>query len=152
MVAGSLLNNPGAIIYMPVDTEKYVELLCNMSLLSLCIPLSFNILLLLLCSVFGFLTRKLPDNFNESWYIFISVSTTIFLWIAFFPTYLMAFYAYHKAALLALALILNASVTILCLFVPKIYVIFFVDEKNIKVTNFETNRFENQTTVTEKSI
>ncbi len=144
MVLSSLLNHPGDILYMPVKTEKYVELLCNMPVLSLAIPLSFNILLLLLCSVFGFLTRKLPDNFNESWYIFISVSTTIFLWIAFFPTYLMAFYGYHKAALLALALILNGSVTILCLFVPKMYVIFFVDETDIKVTNFTDIEFENK--------
>ena len=137
VTAASVLHNPGAIFFQPVRTTEYVELLCNMPLMSLVIPLSFNISLLLLCAVFGFLTRKLPDNFNESWYIFISVSTTIFIWIAFLPTYLMAFYAYHKAALLALALILNASVTILCLFVPKIYALYFVDEKNIKITNFD---------------
>ena len=127
---------------MPVETEEYVELLCNMPLLSLVVPLSFNLLLLVLCTIFGFLTRKLPENFNESWYIFISVSTTIFIWIAFLPTYLMAFYAYHKAALLALALILNASVTILCLCAPKIYVIYFIDEKHVKTTNFEATDFD----------
>jgi hypothetical protein len=131
---------------MPVLTEEYVELLCNMPLLSLVIPLSFNLLLLLLCAVFGFLTSKLPDNFNESWYIFISVSTTLFIWIAFLPTYLMAFYAYHKAALLALALILNASVTILCLFVPKIYAVYFVDEKSIQITNFGNTNFSQKST------
>ena len=53
----------------------------------------------------------------------------------------MAFYATHKAALLALALILNASVTAICLFVPKIYAVYYVDEKHIKITNFSSTDF-----------
>ena len=142
MLVFSLLNNPGSQLYMPVDTVEYVELQCNMPLISLVVPMSFNLFLLFLCAIFGFLTRKLPDNFNESWYIFISVITTIFIWIAFVPTYLLAFYAYHKAALLALALILNSFIIMLCLFVPKLYALFFVDEKNIKSTNFDTNSFD----------
>ncbi|KAI0229622.1 Metabotropic glutamate receptor 5 [Lamellibrachia satsuma] len=130
---------PTARLNMPVVTEKYVELQCDLQLEALLIPLSFNILLLLLCAVFGFLTRQLPDNFNESWYIFISVVTTIFIWIAFLPTYLVAFYAYHKAALLSLALVLNGSVTLLCLFAPKLYAVYWIDEKKIKVSNFGDN-------------
>ncbi len=135
---------PRAQLNTPVVTERYVELQCDLQLEALLIPLSFNILLLLLCAVFGFLTRQLPDNFNESWYIFISVVTTIFIWIAFLPTYLVAFYAYHKAALLSLALVLNASVTLLCLFVPKLYAVYWIDEKNIKVSNFNNLDFKDR--------
>ena len=131
---------PGALLKMPIPTERFVELLCVLPLQNLLIPLCFNLLLLVLCAIFGFLTRKLPDNFNESWYIFISVTTTLFVWIAFLPTYFVAFFAYHKAALLALALILNAAVTTLCLFAPKIYALYYVDEKRIKVTNW--NEFD----------
>lgn len=143
---------------MPVRSVQYVELLCKLPLHNLIIPLSFNLVLLIMCAVFGFLTRKLPDNFNESWYIFISVATTIFIWIAFLPTYIMAFYAYHKAALLSLVLILNSSVTIFCLYLPKLYALFFVDEAKIKVTNFDTTTFSKDdtnsvtTTVTDASI
>ena len=127
---------------MPIITDEYVELLCKFHLRDLMIPLGYNLLLLLLCAVFGFLTRKLPDNFNESWYIFISVTTTLFVWIAFFPTYIMAFYSYHKAALLSLALILNSCVTLVCLFVPKVYAVYYVDDKVIKITNFESSSFD----------
>ncbi len=130
-----------AQLVMPVATEKFVELQCDLPFLNIIAPLSFNLFLLLLCTVVGFLTCKLPDNFNESWYIFFSVSTTLFIWIAFLPTHMLAFYAYHKAALLALALILNAYVTIACLFLPKVYALFFVDEKQIKISNFDVTRF-----------
>ncbi len=143
-----LIEPPGATLHMPVATKKYVELTCNMPMWSLVIPLSLNLFLLLLCATFGFLTRKLPDNFNESWYIFISVSTTLFIWIAFLPTYILAFYAYHKSALLSLALNLNASITIMCLFAPKIYALFFVDDKLIKVTNFQESSFSMSSSVT----
>ena len=136
---------------MPVLTEQFVELLCVLPLQNLVIPLSYNLFLLLLCAVFGFLTRKLPDNFNESWYIFISVMTTLFVWIAFLPTYFVAFYAYHKAALLALALILNGAVTSLCLFTPKVYALYYIDEKDIKVTNFETSQFDSPSSNTEST-
>ena len=130
-----LYQPPVAAETMPVPTTEHVELSCLLPVVNLLSPLCYNILLLLLCAVYGFMTRKLPDNFNESWYIFISVTTTLFVWIAFLPTYFMAFYAYHKSALLGFALILNGVVTVLCLFAPKLYALYFVDESGIKVTN-----------------
>ena len=120
---------------MQVPTEKHVELFCDLPLEGLLIPLGYNLALIILCAVYGFLTRKLPENFNESWYIFISVSTTTFLWVVFLPTYFTTFYAYHQAALLAFCLILNASITLLCLYVPKIYAVYFVDEDKLKFDN-----------------
>ena len=137
-----VIDNPDASLVMPVRTEKSVELLCEMTMINLLLPLSYNLLMLFLCAIFGFLTRKLPDNFNESWYIFISATTTIFIWVAFLPTHMMAFYAYHKAALLSLALILNGTTTLICLFVPKLYALFFVNDQEIQITNFSTETSE----------
>lgn len=138
---------------MPVRTDEYVELVCTWEETAMLIPLSYNLGLLLLCALYGFLTRKLPDNFNESWYIFISVCTTAFLWIAFLPTYYSAFYAFHKSVLLAVAIILNVTVVMICLFVPKLYALWFLEEGDIKVTNFSSRGFDsnktNATDVTE---
>ena len=117
---------------MQVLTTRHVELLCELPLEDIMLCLSYNLLLVLLCAGHAFLTRKLPENFNESWYIFVSVSTTSFLWLVFLPTYFTAFYAYHQAALLAFCLLMNGTITLLCLYVPKIYAIYFVDEDNIQ--------------------
>ncbi len=125
---------PKASLQMPVLTVKQSELFCNVQLLVLVIPLSYNLLLLLLCAVYGFLTRKLPANFNESWYIFISVWTTMLLWIVLLPTYFTMFYAYYKAALLSFCLFMNALLTIMCMYVPKLYAIYFVDEGRFCLT------------------
>ena len=123
-------------LQMPVLTEPYVELYCDRPMVILMTPLVYNLMLLMLCCVFAFLTRELPDGFNESWYIFLSVSTTLFIWIAFLPTYFLTFYAYHKEALLALALLLNALACVICLFAPKVYALFYLGDEDIITSNF----------------
>ncbi len=115
-----------------VATTKHVELFCDLPLEEFLVPLTYNLALIVLCAVYGFLTRKLPENFNESWYIFVSVSKTTFLWTVFIPTYFTTFYAYHQASLLAFCLLLNATITLLCLFMPKIYAIYFVNEDDLQ--------------------
>ena len=48
------------------------------------------------------------------------------------PTYFTTYYSYHQAALLAFCLLLNATITLLCIFVPKLYAIYFVHENDLQ--------------------
>ena len=137
MAVTAFLTPPQARLEMPVRTEKLVELSCYLPIRALLFPMLFNIGVILLCAVHGFTTRKLPENFNESRYICISVLTTTFLWVVFLPAYFTAFYTYLQASILAFCLILNATVTLLCLFVPKIYAIYFVDEDQLKFATLQ---------------
>ena len=50
----------------------------------------------------------------------------------FLPTYLTTYYSYHQAALLAFCLLLNATITLLCIYLPKIYAIYFINEDDLK--------------------
>ena len=134
-VSGYVPSRP--TLQMPVLTEEYVELYCDRPMPILMTPLVFNLAILFVCCIFAFLTRKLPDGFNESMYIFLSVSTTLFIWIAFLPTYFLTFYAYHKEALLALALLLNSLACIVCLFTPKVYALFYLKDSDIITSNFD---------------
>ena len=117
---------------MPSEFVKYVELYCYKSTLWFLIPLIYNILLMLVCAAIGFLTRKLPQNFNESWFIFVSVSTTLFAWIVFIPAYFTSYYAYLQSAILGFCLVLNSLVTLAGHFGPIIYAVNFVPEEKIK--------------------
>lgn len=131
MAVTSTVWPPEPVTKMPMQMKPYVELFCTLPMESLIIPLSVNLILVLLSTFFGFKTRKLPENFNESKCIFLCVCSTLFLFTAFLPTYFAAFYAYHKSVLLSLCLVLNATVMLLCLFVPKIYALFYVDESDL---------------------
>ncbi len=97
-------------------------------------------------------SRSLPDNFNESWYIFLSVCTTLFIWIAFLPTYFNAFYAYHKSALLALALILNGLVVLICLVGPKVYALFYIEDTDIKISDFSGRTSSSEVSRSTRSV
>lgn len=115
-----------------IEIEKRVELTCSNPPMALSIPLGFNIILLSVCVILGYLSRKLPENFNESWYIFVSVATTMFLWIVFLPTYFTMFYVYYKVVILGVCVLINGIITLLCLFIPKVYALYCVDDELIQ--------------------
>ncbi|XP_064639819.1 metabotropic glutamate receptor-like [Lineus longissimus] len=130
-IVTSVLMPPAVIQQMHVPTERYVELLCHLPVKALVIPIGYNLILVLISAFYGFKTRKLPNNFNESRYIFFCVCSTIFLWIAFIPTYFAAFHATHKNILLALSLLLNSTMILLCIFITRIYALFYVEEEKM---------------------
>ena len=108
-------------LHMPVPTEKYIELRCDQIAIGFCLPLGFNIAINLACTLLGFICRKVPDNFNESWFIFVAVATTLMAWLVLIPAYVMAFYAAHQAALMALGLLINVYITLGGIYVPRVY-------------------------------
>ncbi|XP_035827005.1 metabotropic glutamate receptor-like [Aplysia californica] len=117
----TVLYKPSAVYVHIVKTENYVELSCDWTIPGLASFLSYNLVLVGLCSVFAFKTRKLPDNFNESRFISLCVYTTLIIWMAFVPTYFTANRQYLKTLLLSLSLIVNHTVAVIFLFLPKIY-------------------------------
>jgi|SRR5688572_18422798 len=124
-----LLDRSSVALNMPTPYEKYVEIYCHKSSMLFLVPLSYNIALMAVCTLLGFITRKLPENFNESAYIFVSVSTTLFAWTVFIPTYFTQTNFYLQPAILGFCLILNAFVTLACLFLRVIYAVFFMASK-----------------------
>lgn len=111
---------------MPSSFEKYVELYCYKSEEWFLIPLAYNILLMLVCTVISFVTRKRSENFHESWFTFASVATTMFAWVVFIPAYFTSYYAYMQSAILGFRLVVIVFVTLLCQFLPIIYAVMFV--------------------------
>ena len=127
----NLLIPSQAVKNMPIETKEYVELHCQWTKIKLLPPLAFNIFLLTCSVILAFLTRHLPDAFNESWYMFLSVGATLLVWLAFLPTYFIVFYAYYKATVLSLALSFNAICNTSLLFMPKIYAIYWRKDRDI---------------------
>ena len=127
-----------SIRIMPFPQEPYVEITCSVDLESFIPPLIFNMVPIMTCAVLGYLTKALPENFNDSRCIFLSTSTTLFMWIVFLPTYFTTFYSHNKAALLSVCLLLNSYITMLGLFAPKVYAVFFVKEGQLAIHTMGT--------------
>ena len=125
---------PDVRLRMPLSTQPFVEVLCHLPVEAVMYSLSYNLVLMVACSAFAFRARRLPDNFNESKFIFVCVCTTLFLWLAFIPSYFSAFYASQKVVLLVSVLLFNSAVMLLCLYVPRIYAIVYLGEDKQGVT------------------
>ncbi|XP_038071735.1 metabotropic glutamate receptor-like [Patiria miniata] len=105
--------------------ELYLELFCSFGpgFIASC---AYNLLLILACCFFAFKARKVPSNYNESKFIAVSVYSTLVLCLAAVPVYATAVAALHKVATVCYAVILNAYLTLVCLYLPKFYAVKFV--------------------------
>ena len=103
-----------------------LELRCGESpYFGLPVSLCYNLFLLVLSTYFAFLTRKVPDNFNEAKFINVTVYSLCIIWLGFLPAYFVSiqFGTLYESFFLLLAIILSASATLLCLLVPKIFIV-----------------------------
>ena len=81
-----IIEPPGTqVIYS--DTMKQVILKCALSDVSVTVSLVYDMLLIVLCTVYAFKTRKIPENFNEAKFIGFTMYTTCIVWLAFVPIY-----------------------------------------------------------------
>ncbi|XP_076469996.1 metabotropic glutamate receptor 7-like [Babylonia areolata] len=115
---------PSAVLHQPLTTQPRVERLCLLPVSGLGASLAYHFLLVLLCTLLAFKTRRLPDNYNESRYIAFCVDTTLLVWVTFVPAYFTATVGAHKVVVLALTHLINSCVQLACLFLPRLYALY----------------------------
>ncbi|KAK2710743.1 hypothetical protein QYM36_012050 [Artemia franciscana] len=126
------------IIERPTTKEVYPYpltsvLTCGISNLSLVMSLLYNMFLILLCTLYAFKTRKIPENFNEAKYIGFTMYSTCIIWLAFVPIYFGTNNDYKvQTTTMSMCVSLSAFVVLGCLFCPKLYIVLFQPYKNVR--------------------
>ncbi|KAK3803075.1 hypothetical protein RRG08_027997 [Elysia crispata] len=128
-----VLEPPGTKLSYPDSREPMVILKCSSDDISFLVSLIYNMLLIIVCTVYAVKTRKIPENFNESKFIGFSMYTTCIIWLAFVPIYFGTLNSFKiQVTTLCVSISLSASVALLCLFLPKVYIIVFQPQKNVR--------------------
>ncbi|EDO31767.1 predicted protein, partial [Nematostella vectensis] len=111
--------------------EKYNLLSCSNKEIAVITKLCYNVLLILLCTYYAFRTRKTPLNFNEAKFIGFCMYTTCVIWIAFLPLYFGAGGGFEGLAV-CFSAVFSATTILVFIFAPKVYIVIFKPEKNLK--------------------
>ncbi|XP_035827782.1 metabotropic glutamate receptor 8 [Aplysia californica] len=84
--------------------KNTLVLKCRASQVATIVSLFYNIFLIIMCTVYAFKTRKIPQNFNEAKYIAFTMYSTCIVWLAFVPIYFGANHDFKVCCVLCLTI------------------------------------------------
>ncbi|XP_050413561.2 metabotropic glutamate receptor [Patella vulgata] len=127
-----LISPPEAVPYYSNRADH--QLVCSSAIGSTyMIGFSYPICLVVICTIYAVLTRKIPEAFNESKYIGFTMYTTCVIWLAFVAIYFSTAHNIEiRIATMCFSISLSATVTLACMFTPKVHIIIFHPERNIR--------------------
>ena len=96
-----VLEPPGTRHWHPSGRRDEIVLKCAIRDESFLISLVYNMLLIIICTVYAVKTRKIPENFNESKFIGFTMYTTCIIWLAFVPIYFGTLNSYQVSIVLS---------------------------------------------------
>ncbi|KAJ4432054.1 hypothetical protein ANN_20668, partial [Periplaneta americana] len=127
-----LVSPPRAVHHYPTREDNH--LVCSSHIdASYMIAFGYPIVLIVVCTIYAVLTRKIPEAFNESKHIGFTMYTTCVIWLAFVPLYFgTGNHVPLRITSMSVTISLSASVTLACLFSPKLYIILVHPERNVR--------------------
>ncbi|XP_056425654.1 extracellular calcium-sensing receptor-like [Hyla sarda] len=112
---------PGVII-AHCNEGSSIAFWCMLGYLGLLATISF---------ILAFLVRRLPDSFNEAKFITFSMLAFLSVWVAFIPAYLSTRGKY-TSGMEIFAILSSSWALVMCIFMPKGFIILFRPELNTK--------------------
>ncbi|XP_073402819.1 extracellular calcium-sensing receptor-like [Dendrobates tinctorius] len=102
--------------------------------------LGYLFLLATISFIVAFMSRRLPDSFNEAQYITFSMLSFLSVWISYIPASLSA-QGKYTVAMETFAILASSWALVICMFLPKCFIILFRPNLNSKVNIMKKDRY-----------
>jgi hypothetical protein len=154
----STTNPPNMVEKFYADTGE-LHLECHITTPVFVAYLSYNVVLMLLCTFYAFLSRQFPKNFNEAMHTSVTMYLTCVIWVVFLACFINVNDNISRVYWICGASVVIGWITLLGLFAPKVYQVFTktnVDDndlitwRNSVLKHLATSASEDQTTTSEE--
>ena len=115
-------------VLLPPQRKPYLEIYCQAGY-GFFAALAYDSIIIIACCYYAFKARNVPDNFNESKFIAVSVYSTLIVCLAAIPVYTTAASVAQKIGALNVVVLVNVYLTLFCLYLPKLYAIHFASDE-----------------------
>ncbi|KAE9551725.1 hypothetical protein FO519_005058 [Halicephalobus sp. NKZ332] len=114
-------------------TRSQVVLTCNVPDHHFLYSLTYDAVLIVLCTFYAIKTRKVPENFNETKFIGFSMYTTCVVWVSWIFFFFGTGNEFQiQTTSLCISISMSANVALICIFSPKLWIILFEKHKNVR--------------------
>jgi hypothetical protein len=114
------------IIYF---SSKEVHLVCSTTQTQIHFAHVYNLILIIICTYYGFRVRNTPSNFNEAKCIAFAMYASCVMIVIFFVVFVVAAAGSSneilQQAIQSYRVVLLAHVILFCFFAPKVYMVLF---------------------------
>lgn len=127
------------VLYSELSNEAFLQckFYATYSDYNMALWWTYNTGIVLVCTYQAYLTRKVPGSYNEARFIAFTMMTISTDVVVFFVSY-YGTRGYYKDVLVSMFLIIAVTITLCCVFVPKVYIILLKPEKNTDRTPVRT--------------
>ena len=119
----STTNPPDMVEKFYADTGE-LHLECHITTPVFVAYLSYNVVLMLLCTFYAFLSRQFPKNFNEAMHTSVTMYLTCVIWVVFLACFINVNDNISRVYWICGASVVIGWITLLGLFAPKVYQVF----------------------------
>ena len=117
------------------------QMICYHPWADIIIAMAYNVVLIFVCAIYAFRTRKIPAGFNEAKHLGMVTYLSMLIILCFIPVYVVKVTTDTKTITMCVCIFLMATSILVALFGPKVYILILrpAKKRSISMRSFTSH-------------